>query len=234
MRLPELLPGDASPLEYRLVLFDLDGVLVDSRESMSIAWASVQRELRVDVPFEAYFQEIGRPFDQIVARLGLSERLGEIERVYWRVAATEIGRVRPYPDVIRALRRVAAAGKLVGVVTSKRRASAVQTLRQFNVPFATLKTPDDGPGKPAPDLLIAAVRELGVEIWETIYIGDMQVDYEAARNAGIRFFHAAWGYGDRPGEARQLHRARDIGSLGRAETGAYPSHNPSVLAQASG
>jgi HAD superfamily hydrolase (TIGR01549 family) len=217
MRLPELLPGDPSPLEYRLVLFDLDGVLVDSREGMGIAWHAVQRELGIRVPFESYFQEIGRPFSEIIARLGLTERLAEIEQIYWNVAAAEIGRINPYPEVIRALRRVAATGRLVGVVTSKRRAAAVQTLRQFDVPFAVLKTPDDGPGKPAPDLLIAAVRELGVEIWETIYIGDMQVDYEAAQNAGMRFLHAAWGYGERPAGVRQLRRARDIGGLSRIE-----------------
>jgi HAD superfamily hydrolase (TIGR01509 family) len=213
MRLPELLPGDPSPLGYRLVLFDLDGVLVDSREGMSIAWATVQRELAVTVPFEDYFREIGRPFGEIIDRLGLGAQLAAIERVYWRVAAAEIGRVRPYPEVIRALRRVASAGRLVGVVTSKKRASAVQTLKQFDIPFATLKTPDDGRGKPAPDLLVSAVRELGVEIWETIYIGDMQVDHEAARNAGMRFLHAAWGYGERPEGAKQLHRARDIAGL---------------------
>jgi phosphoglycolate phosphatase len=230
MRLPELQPGDPSPLGYRLVLFDLDGVLVDSREGMSIAWATVQRELGVSVPFEDYFSEIGRPFAEILALLGLSSRRAEIERVYWRVTASEIGRVKPYPEVIKALRRVVAAGKLVGVVTSKRRTAAIQTLRQFNVPFAALKTPDDGPGKPEPDLLIAAVRELGVEIWETIYIGDMQVDYEAACNAGIRFLHAGWGYGERPEGAGQLRRARDIGRLGPLGRGVAPAGSPPAQA----
>src|SRR4029077_2160668 len=67
----------------QLVLLDLDGVLVDSRDAMEEAWRAVQHDLGITTPFAAYFREIGRPFREILARLGLTERTDEIERVYF-------------------------------------------------------------------------------------------------------------------------------------------------------
>ncbi len=62
----------------RLVLLDLDGVLVDSRDAMEEAWRAVQHEVGVATPFAAYFAEIGRPFPDILERLGLTEDAAEI------------------------------------------------------------------------------------------------------------------------------------------------------------
>jgi phosphoglycolate phosphatase len=48
--------------EPALVLLDLDGVLVDSRDAMETAWRAVQHDVGVTTPFVDYFREIGRPF----------------------------------------------------------------------------------------------------------------------------------------------------------------------------
>ncbi len=67
----------------KLVLFDLDGVLIDSRETMRTAWETVRHELKIDEPFDRYFAEIGRPFSEIMERLGLArftDRIASVER----------------------------------------------------------------------------------------------------------------------------------------------------------
>jgi hypothetical protein len=48
----------------------------------------------------------------------------------------------------------------------------------------------------------------------------MDVDCTAARHAGMRFLHAAWGYGPRPQGAEQLHHASEIGALARLDLAA--------------
>ena len=50
-------------------------------------------------------------------------------------------------------------------------------------------------GKPAPDHLLYAMSELGVSAADTIYVGDMNVDYETAKRAEVDYVHASWGYG---------------------------------------
>jgi len=201
-----------------LVLLDLDGVLVDSRDAMEEAWGAVQHDLGIATPFTAYFREIGRPFADIVARLGLTDRLAEIERVYRASALAAAPRVPAFPGVERALARLVERGVKLGVVTSKAREQADWTLAQFDVPFATVQTPDaHGPGKPAPYPLLVAASEAQVDVNRAIFVGDMEVDREAARAAGMRFRHAAWGYGERPDGAVQLREPAELATLADAD-----------------
>ena len=200
----------------KLALFDLDGVLVDSRAAMEEAWEAVQRELAVTVPFASYFREIGRPFADIMERLGLSEQREEIERVYFAYAVRTAPRVPAFPGVEAALARLAVAGVKLGVVTSKARPQTYWTLSQFDVPFETIQTPEDRhPGKPSPWPLLIAASEARTDVADAVFIGDMDVDCTAARHAGMRFLHAAWGYGRRPEGSAQLHTTAEIGDLVR-------------------
>lgn len=200
----------------RLALFDLDGVLVDSRAAMEEAWEAVQRDLGVTVPFTAYFREIGRPFADIMERLGLDDRGEEIERVYRATALRTAPRVPAFPGVEAALAKLAVAGVKLGVVTSKARPQTYWTLSQFEVPFETIQTPEDRhPGKPSPWPLLIAASEARIDVDDAVFIGDMDVDCAAARHAGMRFLHAAWGYGARPEGSAQLQTADEIGDLVR-------------------
>ena len=50
-------------------------------------------------------------------------------------------------------------------------------------------------GKPAPDHILYAMSELNMNASDTLYIGDMDVDYEAAKRAQVDYAYALWGYG---------------------------------------
>jgi HAD superfamily hydrolase (TIGR01509 family) len=203
--------------EPALVLLDLDGVLVDSRDAMETAWQAVQHDLGVTAPFAAYFREIGRPFGDILERLGLSERELEIERVYRATALREAPRVPAFPGVHTALARLAERGVKLGVVTSKARSQTAWTLAQFDVDFATVQTPEPRcPGKPAPYPLLVAASEARVDVRDAVFVGDMDVDGAAARAAGMRFLHAGWGYGACPDGAAQLRAPHELGDLADA------------------
>lgn len=216
-----------------LALFDLDGVLVDSRDVMQEAWATVQRDLGVTVPFAAYFREIGRPFADIMERLGLADRREEIERVYRATALRAAPTVPAFPGIEAALEQLTVAGVKLGVVTSKARPQTYWTLAQFDVPFATVQTPEEGhPGKPSPFPLLIAASEARTDVADAIFIGDMEVDYWAAREAGMRFLHAAWGYGPRPDGAAQLRTVAEIATLARLGTDRGPRAAPAPAAAA--
>jgi phosphoglycolate phosphatase-like HAD superfamily hydrolase len=75
-------------------------------------------------------------------------------------------------------------------------------------------------GKPAPDHLLMAMAQAGSDPAETVYIGDMAADHEAARRAGIDYAHADWGYGRRPGDGSWiLSSMRDLLELTSARSG---------------
>jgi HAD superfamily hydrolase (TIGR01549 family) len=166
---------------------------------MARSWSDVRAKLGIAVPFEAYFRHIGRPFADIMTALGLAEHAAEIEAVY-RVASMEhIDAARFYPGTADAVARLHAAKTKLGVVTSKDELRTSAILAMLPIVFDVVMTPNDrSRGKPAPDHLLAAMAHAGVDPADTIYVGDMDADFEAARRAQIDYAHAAWGYGETP------------------------------------
>ena len=183
-------------MKHKLVLFDLDGVLLDSKPNMARAWQEVRSRLDVKTPFADYFALIGRPFGDIMDRLGLGGRAKEIEGVFHQASLKHMALAQFYDGAERTLRLLAVKGMSLGVVTSKDRSRTDKALAGLNVEFATVRTPVDGyRGKPAPDLLLVAMAQANTDPADMAYVGDMDVDQTAARRAGIKFIHAAWGYG---------------------------------------
>jgi phosphoglycolate phosphatase len=181
---------------YDLALFDLDGVLIDSRANMAAAWRAVQSQCAVQVPFERYFAQIGLPFADILGRLGLSEALTEAEAIYARASIEHFDLVERYPGIVEALAALRLGGLALGIVTSKDARRTALAIERIAVDFAVVQSPAPGlRGKPAPDQLLAAAVDLNVAPQRAIYIGDMPVDALTARHARMAYAHADWGYG---------------------------------------
>lgn len=177
------------------LLLDLDGVLVDTLPVMESAWHAVQEAHGLDVPFTAYREHLGRPFDVIMERLGLAD--GEaIHRTYTEASAAVAHLARAFEGITDVLLAVAAAGWSLGVVTSKPLVRAEPLLSELGCPFAVVRGPDGlRRGKPAPDPILLALIDLGTDPARATYVGDMAVDQEAAHRAGVPYMHAGWGYG---------------------------------------
>jgi phosphoglycolate phosphatase-like HAD superfamily hydrolase len=177
-------------------VLDLDGVLLDTLPVMREAWRAVGDRHGVEVPFADYRQHLGRPFGDIMRLLGLDGDAERIHETYARVAEEAAGRVRLFDGVQETLHGFVGAGWRLGVVTSKPLVRAAPLLARLGCPFAAVRTPGSvGRGKPAPDLLLLALVDLGVDPGAAAYVGDMAVDHECARRAGVPYVHAAWGYG---------------------------------------
>lgn len=196
------LPASSRP---RLVVFDCDGTLVDSAhliiEAMSRAWRA--HGLSTLPSDHAVRSVVGLNLVEAIARLlpegGPSdhERLAE----HYKAAFFDI-RTRPdhdeplYPGAREAIEALTGASVLLGVATGKSRRGLEATLGRHGLldRFATLKTADDGPGKPAPAILVDAMAELGVEPRDTVMVGDTVYDVKMAINAGVTPLGVAWGY----------------------------------------
>lgn len=181
----------------RLILFDLDGVLLDSRENMRQAWGTVREATGLEIPFEAYFALIGRPFKDIMACLGVSSDIERIEKIYMTASFDMLAEATFYSGVRDSIRELDGMGVKMGVVTSKDKPRTKAVLSQLDVRFASVQSPDGVlRGKPAPDHLLVAMAEAGEDPADTLFVGDMDTDWQAARRAGIDYVHAGWGYGD--------------------------------------
>ena len=56
----------------KLYMFDLDGVLIDSKKNMNMSWDIVKLEHKVEPTFEDYFKHVGKPFKTILTDIGTS------------------------------------------------------------------------------------------------------------------------------------------------------------------
>jgi HAD superfamily hydrolase (TIGR01509 family) len=119
----------------------------------------------------------------------------ELAATYEEASTHAAELARPFPGVPTALRALADARCRLGVVTSKPRDRALPLLAQLGVRLETVRTPEDGRGKPHPDLLQTALAELGGAPSDAVYVGGTAVDQEAAARAGLAYVHAGWGYG---------------------------------------
>ena len=178
-------------------IFDLDGVLIDSKHMMEQSWNICELEHKLTQPFEEYFKHIGMPFRDILKVIGIEDNHDAIKHTYDK-ASIELMEycLEFYDDVEDTLKELKKKHK-IAVVTSKTAERTKLILDKMNVEFDYVVSPKTGlRGKPAPDQIMFCLAMLNVDPQDAVYVGDMQVDYWASERAGIDFIHATYGYGN--------------------------------------
>ncbi|MFB4194589.1 HAD-IA family hydrolase [Streptomyces carpaticus] len=178
----------------RAVVFDLDGVLVDSfpvmREAFSIAYAEVVGP--EPAPFEEYSRHLGRYFPDIMRIMGLPPEMeGPFVRESYRLAS----RVPLFDGVPALLGELAARDIPMAVATGKSGPRARSLLDGLGIldRFVTVIGSDEVPrAKPAPDIVELALSRLQVPARHAVVIGDAITDLASARAAGAGAVAALW------------------------------------------
>lgn len=184
------------------VCFDLDGVLIDSLAVMELAWNKACQKFEIEIPFDEYKKGIGMPFYEILRLVGVpGEYFSRFKEVYDFYSEEKIDEVNVYDGVLTQLDRLKREGLKVSLVTSKckKRTEKILSFYFKDIEFDLIVTPEDVPsgrGKPNPDPLLYTCAVIGVEPFNSIYVGDMKTDKISANKAGFHFIYANWGYGD--------------------------------------
>ncbi|MEW2623456.1 HAD-IA family hydrolase [Streptomyces sp. NPDC048106] len=195
---PRPVPGRARP--PRAVVFDLDGVLVDSFEVMRQAFTFAYREVvgSGEPPFEEYNRHLGRYFPDIMRIMGLPP---EMEGPFVRESTRLAGQVPLFPGVDELLHGLRDQGLGLAVATGKAGWRARALLEGLGVAhlFDHIIGSDEVPrAKPAPDIVLRALELLDVRADDAIMVGDAVTDLAAARGAGVGAVAALWGETDEP------------------------------------
>ncbi|MBM3518040.1 MAG: HAD-IA family hydrolase [Alphaproteobacteria bacterium] len=190
--------------ETKLVVFDCDGTLVDSAHLIVAAMRSALAQCGItEVGGEAVRRIIGLSLNEAVGALlpATMEAARDVAVSHYRDAYRALAArpdLRPplFPGVRAMLETLAAGDCLLGIATGKSAQGMRRTLQEHDLGhlFATVRTADDGPGKPHPTMLRRAMDEAGVEPAETVLIGDTTFDVTMARAAGATAVGVAWGY----------------------------------------
>ncbi|MEE8515475.1 MAG: HAD-IA family hydrolase [Alphaproteobacteria bacterium] len=191
----------------RLAVFDCDGTLVDSQHAIIAAMTAAWQAHGLDAPeAQAVRRVVGLPLLDIIEKLLPGGGPDDFRRLasHYREAFNTL-RQHPdheeplFPGTREVLDILDGANYLLAIATGKSRRGLRATLELHGLTdrFMTLKTSDDGPGKPNPDMLISAMAEAGAAPSETVMIGDTSFDMLMAGNAGTMAVGVTWGYHDR-------------------------------------
>lgn len=190
--------------EVKLVVFDLDGTLVDSQHTIveAMTMAFVGQGFAAPEP-RAIRRVVGLSLEHAMAALlpDAEHSKAPLLADSYREAFFEI-QARPdhdeplYPGAKDALLELDRSDCCLGIATGKGRRGLRMVLERHGLLdlFVTLKTADDGPSKPDPTILRQAIAETGGGPETTVVIGDTTYDMEMARRAGAKAIGVGWGY----------------------------------------
>ena len=189
----------------RLVLFDLDGTLVDSAADIAAALNAALAELGQPThPLPAVKGYVGDGAAKLVARAVDPEADVDPEVLLARFKAQYAAHVavhtRPYPGIVDVLRGLAERGVRLAVLTNKPGDLARALLRALALDghFADVVGDGDGfPRKPSPDAALALCARHAVTPADALVAGDGVPDVQMARAAGCRVAAVTWGYAPR-------------------------------------
>ena len=196
---------------YDLILFDLDGTLVETAPEICDAvndtlqhfgFASVT-QLQVNDwighgTLELLIQALSFVQGLSDATVRRSERLTDIAAIFKTHYRARCGtRSHCYPHVLEALQRLKSHGLLLGVVTNKEAAYTQTVLDAHGLTplFDCVISGDTLPTKkPQPDGVLSCLKRFHVPADRTLFVGDSSIDVATARNAGVAVWVVPYGY----------------------------------------
>lgn len=188
---------------YKLVIFDLDGTLVNSLEDLGNACNSALERFGYPThPMDSFRYFVGDGVPMLIHRaLPESERSEEnIARV--KAVFDEIyGRnynvcTRPYDGITELLDKLKAEGILIAVASNKPD-NFTQTIvtSMFGDTFSYVSGKKEGfEKKPDPQIALHIMEKLGVSPKDVLFAGDSSVDMQTAHNAGCDCIGCVWGF----------------------------------------
>jgi HAD superfamily hydrolase (TIGR01549 family) len=173
-------------------LFDLDGTLIDSVYQHVLAWRDALDEMGIQLSVWRIHRKIGMSgglwANALLRETGRRLDTGEMDRLrqlHAQAYRERAGEVRPLPGARELLQFLTGAGVPWAIATSGYLESAGPTMEPLGIPQGVpIVTRDQvSHAKPDPDLFLRAAERLGVDIMDSVVVGDSVWDLLASRRA---------------------------------------------------
>ena len=191
----------------RLVIFDVDGTLVDSQQDIVAAMTEAFAVVDIPVPTRSQILGIvGLSLDVAMVRLApdldrhAHDRMVQGYKQAYMALRAQTGAAQSsplYPGAREAIDHLRAMPEVVlGVATGKSRRGLDKLIEAHGLEgaFVTQQVADSHPSKPHPSMLLQAMAETGITAADTVMIGDTSFDMDMASAAGVCGLGVAWGY----------------------------------------
>jgi phosphoglycolate phosphatase len=187
----------------KLVIFDFDGTLVDSRSLILESHRIVFSEFGLPLPLPTHsLALVGKTLDVILAQLaGPKAPIRDMVKAYDLLLpilrADPAFAEKPFDGIVDLLRELNSTPDIALAMatghTSATIAPALAALRWSDF-FQTIQGSDMAPSKPHPAMLLQALEATSVRPEDALFVGDTTYDMEMAQAANVRSLGVSWGY----------------------------------------
>jgi pyrophosphatase PpaX len=195
-------------VRFPVVLFDLDGTLVDSAAIILASFHhATETVLQRRFPDEQILAQVGGSNLEAQMTLLAPEHVDELVRVYRAHNDPSYSELACFDGMVEVLAQLKDEGRRLGVVSAKRRPTVERVFeaagigKYFDVVVGSDATERH---KPYPDPLLYALKQLEARPEEAAYVGDSPFDMGAAKAANVYGIAVAWG---------GIHRVEDADAL---------------------
>ena len=196
----------------KLVVFDLDGVLINSETNMRLSWDCVRKTYNITKTFKDYKKYIGLPFYDILNKLKIKNKyFSFIKKNYDLKSFKYINKIKLYKDAKSYLKFLKKKKIIICIFTSKDKFRTKKILKNLNIINDLSLSPEDLKfPKPHPYGINYISKKFNIEKNKILYVGDTKFDYLCAKKAGVHYINAKWGYGKLPNKVYQIKRFSSI------------------------
>lgn len=203
----------------KAVIFDLDGTLLNTLQDLCNSTNAALRSVGMqERTLDEVRMFVGNGVKNLILRamgIGTPEEDGRFDAVF--AAFKEHYRVHSndetcaYDGIMELLAKLKAADVPMAIVSNKLDAAVKQLNEIYFSDYIKVAIGENEAAgvkkKPAPDTVYAALRELGIQLGDAVYVGDSEVDIATAENAGIPCISVTWGFRD---EALLIEKGADM------------------------
>ena len=187
-------------MNIKLVVFDLDGTLVSSHETIYEATVDTLRRMNIpgEMPREKFYGKIGLHFVDIFNDFNISvpdfeEFIGIYKSVYFDFIQSS----SVYNGVQSTIDFLASKGIKISLLTTKAQEQAELILKHFDLYDKFDEVMGRRPGmahKPSPEPLLKICEFMKIDASETLVVGDSEMDIQCGKNAGSKTCAVTYGY----------------------------------------
>ena len=180
--------------KIKLIFFDFDGVIINSKKNMEVSWKEVQKKTGSKVKFNKYFNKIGVPFYKILTKINFDKEFKYAKKAYDEASIKNINKIKLFPRAKHILNKLS-KDHIIVLITSKSRDRTQIILKKFKLKFDHIFCPEDKfKSKPNPEVIKYLKKKYKLNKNEIIVIGDSLADKNLAQNAKVKFIFANYGY----------------------------------------
>ena len=192
-------------MKYKIVIFDLDGTLLDTLQDLAISTNYALESLGYPKrTTEEIRQFVGNGIEKLIERaapadLSQDERKRVLDCFKLHYATHCENHTAPYDGIIELLDQLIEKNLPIAVVSNKID-SAVQSLCQKYFGNRFIFTVGEREGirrKPHPDSVLEVLNKANISPSDAVYVGDSEVDIITAQNAGTDMICVTWGFRDK-------------------------------------